>query len=598
MRQDRLRLAPFNPLARQKIQSPALRAGCRRGRRRTQSLPRNLLVAVVIACAPAPPAADEAAPDGTASATHADLLQLFEDFRVFQEPAIVDGVPDYTAEAMERQRQELEGYKSRIAAFDISGWTVSEQIDHHLVRAEVNGLDFHHRVTRPWSRDPAFYLMSQGGAGPAMSGFRSLFRLEPPFDGGELEEYRTTLQAVPAIYEQARSNLTEALPDLGTIAIWAAPREARIYDEITEQLAEHHPELVADAEAARDAVLAFGAWVEENKPSWSGAAGIGKENYDWWLRNVHLSPYGWEESRMIVEQEYNRLVTFLALEEHRNRDLPPFEIADTPRKYADSLHQALRYVVDFLRDGEVMTVPDWVDPTDYSDPNEPPEPLPSDTSIDHKAREREILPGETHEYIGHMLDDQRRQRDDRPIRGADRRFNMEWMRMEGWAVALEELTMQAGVLDERPRRGREVEYLMNISHMSLALPDLAMHANLIDFDESRALCAALMSKGWSQENERMVWYEMESNLRFPGFHTGVVVGKAHFMKLFRERAMQLGDRFVLRDFIDEFLAGGIIPISLIRWEMTGYDDEIRFLTGEDDVPNRVFDPALQLADRL
>ncbi len=556
--------------------------------------PLTFLLTMAIACTPAPPPAEDAAPG-----THADLLQLFEEFRVFQEPEIVDGVPDYTAEAMEAQRQELEVYKSRLAAIDISEWTVSEQIDHHLVRAEMNGLDFHHRVTRPWSKDPAFYLISQGGAGPAMSGFRSLFRSEPPFEDGELEKYRTTLQAVPKIFEQARSNLTEPVPDLGTIAVWAAPQEARrIYDEVAEELAEHHPELVPDAEAARDAVLAFGGWVEENKPSWTGTAGIGKENYDWWLRNVHLSPYGWEESRMIVEQEYNRLVTFLALEEHRNRDLPPFDIADTPEKYADNLHEALRYVVEFLRDGEIMTVPDWVDATDYSDPDEPPEPLPSDTSIDHKAREREILPGETHEYVGHMLDGQRLDRDERPIRGADRRFNMEWMRMEGWAVALEELMMVAGVLDERPRRGREVEYLMNISHMSLALPDLAMHANLITFDESRKLCAALMSKGWTQEDERMVWYEMESNLRFPGFHTGVVVGKAHFMKLFRERAMQLGDQFVLRDFIDEFLAGGIIPISLIRWEMTGYDDEIRFLLGEDDVPNRVFDPALQLADRL
>jgi uncharacterized protein (DUF885 family) len=65
--------------------------------------------------------------------------------------------------------------------------------------------------------------------------------------------------------------------------------------------------------------------------------------------------------------------------------------------------------------------------------------------------------------------------------------------------------------------------------------------------------------------------------RFPGFHTGVVMGKAQFMKLFRERAMQLGDKFVLRDFIDEFLAAGMIPFSLIRWEMTGYDDEIKEL---------------------
>ena len=50
-----------------------------------------------------------------------------------------------------------------------------------------------------------------------------------------------------------------------------------------------------------------------------------------------------------------------------------------------------------------------------------------------------------------------------------------------------------------------------------------------------------MPRNWTQKDERMVWYEMQSNLRFPGFHTGVVVGKAQFMNLFRERAMQLGD---------------------------------------------------------
>ena len=305
-------------------------------------------------------------------------------------------------------------------------------------------------------------------------------------------------------------------------------------------------------------------------------SGIGKENYNWWLKNVHLSPYDWDEARMIVEQEYNRLVTFLVLEEHRNRNLPPLEIADTPEKYHQSLHQALNYVVEFLRDDEILTVPDWLDPADYSDPEEI-EPLPRSPSIDHKAREREILPGETHEFIGHLFDEQRDELDERPIRGAGRRYNMEWMRLEGWAVALEELLMQAGVLDERPRRGREIEYLMNISHMSLALPDLEMHNHEITFDESRQLCADIMAKGWSSPDEPMVWYEMESNLRFPGFHTGVVVGKAHFMKLFRERAMQLGDEFMLREFIDKFLAGGIIPISLIRWEMTGYDDELREL---------------------
>jgi uncharacterized protein (DUF885 family) len=241
----------------------------------------------------------------------------------------------------------------------------------------------------------------------------------------------------------------------------------------------------------------------------------------------------------------------------------------------------------------MMTIDDWVNPADYTgfddlvqleerltgddDSNE--EFLPENSSIDTKVRQREILPGETHEYIGHMLDYQRQDRLDlSPIRKAERRFNMGSMRTEGWAVALEELLMQAGVLDERPQKGREMEYLMNASHMSLAIPDMKMHANEINLTEARQLCAEIMPRGWSQENEDMVWFEMQSNLRNPGgFHSNVVTGKAYFLKLFRERAVQLGDKFVIKDFIDEFLSYGIIPMPLIRWEMTGYDDEIKML---------------------
>ena len=57
----------------------------------------------------------------------------------------------------------------------------------------------------------------------------------------------------------------------------------------------------------------------------------------------------------------------------------------------------------------------------------------------------------------------------------------------------------------------------------------------------------------------------------------MVTGKVHFMKLFRDRAQQLGDDFNLKEFMDEFLAAGQIPMALTRWEMTGYDDEIKKL---------------------
>ena len=37
--------------------------------------------------------------------------------------------------------------------------------------------------------------------------------------------------------------------------------------------------------------------------------------------------------------------------------------------------------------------------------------------------------------------------------------------------------------------------------------------------------------------------------------------------------MNTGD-FIIKDFVDEFLSSGLVPIPLIRWEMTGNSDDI------------------------
>jgi len=504
------------------------------------------------------------------------LVSIFNEFFEFENPKVINGVPDYTTAAMAEQRRGLKEFQKRLAAIDPNTWPVSQKVDYLLVWREMNAMEFYHRVLKPWARDPVFYLPSQGGAGPVIS-IDLHMRRGLPLPENMINEFSKQLRAVPEIYEQAKKNLTEAAGDLAAIAIHYIDSEAARYQYLANRLTEYHPDLVPDAKKAEAAVKNYGKWLEQNKSKMTAPAGIGVENYNWWMRNVHLFPYTHAECQTIVESEYNRIITFLKLEENRNRNLPKLEVADTEEEYYKRLDIALNFVLDFLRDEKILTVPDWLDAADYSDPNEPRGPLPSPPTIDSRGREREVLPGETHEFIGHNFDGQRLERDKRPIRGKQcvkSFYNLGWIRSEGFAVSLEELLMQAGVLDNRPQRGREVEYLMNASHMSLSLPDLKMHSNEINFTEARKLCAEIMPRNWSDENDRMVWYEQESNLRFPGFHTGCVMGKAQFMKLFRERAMQLGDKFDLCQFMDGFLAAGMIPMSLTRWEMTGYDDEI------------------------
>ena len=63
-------------------------------------------------------------------------------------------------------------------------------------------------------------------------------------------------------------------------------------------------------------------------------------------------------------------------------------------------------MLDWLDKEQILTVPEWLDPKDYSDPAEARD-VTTDPSIDHKVRVREILPGETHEFVGHLFDEQR-----------------------------------------------------------------------------------------------------------------------------------------------------------------------------------------------
>ena len=525
-----------------------------------------------------------------------DLVQIFHALRGLQEPILNNGVPDYSVEAMARQYSDLKDLKMQLILIDTSGWTVSNRVDYHLVKGEMAAFEFHHRTLKPWSRDPGFYSFRSGDAGASMNVehlMRPLYDIEVPLSEKKQDDIKTLLEIVPEIFSQARKNLTNGSYDLAELAIRNGKNEAEMFLRIADDLGGHHPALSADAERAAKEIIRFGDWLAGKKHTMEKLAGSGKEDYSWWMKNVQFSPWGWEESNDIIQREYDRIMTFLKLEEQRNKDLPALKVAMNRKEYETSLFYALNHVVYFLRESDMMTIDEWVNPSDYTGfknldeldkilekaEKSDDEFLPENSSIDTKVRQREIIPGETHEYIGHMLDYQRQDRLDlSPIHKAERRFNMGSMRTEGWAVALEELLMQAGVLDERPQKGREMEYLMNASHMSLAIPDMKMHANEINLTEARQLCAEIMPRGWSQENEDMVWFEMQSNLRNPGgFHSNVVTGKAYFLKLFRERAVQLGDKFVIKDFIDEFLSYGIIPMPLIRWEMTGYDDEIKML---------------------
>jgi len=281
---------------------------------------------------------------GPAQASYDDLLALFREFRSFQEPAVGAGVPDYSAAVMAQEFAELRQFQRRLAAIDSSGWPISERVDYHLVRAEMNGMEFQHRVLVPWSLDPGFYndVMPRLGRG-----------LDFPLGATRVEVVRERLRAVRGVVEQAKVNLDDfsrIAADLGTLAVLSLGDTREGYQRVVAELTEHHPELTADAEDALAAIDDYVAWIEANKHRMTASAGVGKENYSWLMKNVYLFPYSWEEIRMIVELEDNRVRTFQRLEENRNRDIPPIDpVQSQARHQEDRLHESSDAASTWLR---------------------------------------------------------------------------------------------------------------------------------------------------------------------------------------------------------------------------------------------------------
>jgi len=524
-----------------------------------------VIVSFVVNCAPGE--------SKTSGESYADLVNLFQEFREFQKPALKNGVPDYSSKAMQEQAVALKELQQRLAAMDISAWPRSQQVDFHIVRAEMNGLEFYHRILKPWQRDPVFYLFSQAGAGPAAYGRPRLSQL--PMSETDLNGLQQKLLAVPPLLDQARSNLSNASGDLALIALYFLKDELLLYDYLKERLRDHHPELLPAVESASSAVSAYGEWLEKNKASMTEPAGIGKENYDWYLKNVQLVPYTWEELLPSLDREYEQAIAALKIEENKNRNLAPLKKISSNEEYHRVWSSTEKFLKQFIQDNEIFTIPDYI--ASY-DPGKWWNTPDSEHALDffEQCRDRDMLAEVTHNYLGHNLDHLRHMRDDRPIRGEERLYAIDMIRSEGVAYGFEELLRLAGMYAEHPR-GREVHFTMKAFRVARGLADLKLHSHDFSLEEAIQFCYDFTPHGWMLKDGFEAWYEMQTSLRFTGWHMGFNLGKIQLFDLIADGARVRGDDFVLRDFLDEFFAAGMIPFALTRWEMLGLSDEIEKL---------------------
>jgi len=515
-------------------------------------------------------------PDPTPPAgTWEELVTLFHEWRDFERPAFVNGVPDYTARAMAAQQRELPRWQARLQALDPSAWPVAQQIDWHIVRAEMNGLDFDHRVRKPWARDPAFYVMIYpdqsdvpAHEGPTIHGWIDLWTYEYPLSPTDADELATRIEAIRPLLDQARGNLTGNARDLFHAGIRSFDGQKADLDRLAERVRGTSARLDAAIADAADATVAFRNWVEAEVPKKTGSSGVGKENYTWYMRNVHLVPYSWEEQVTLMRRELARAHAALRLEENRNRHLPELDRIDSAREYDLRMNAAVTEYMQFLEDEEIHDIETWMDDAvravngSYV-PAEPGEIRNFFSEVQY----RDPLAMRTHMHHWIELARMREDPHPSPIRATPSLYNIFDARSEGLATGVEEMFMHAGLFDDRPR-SRELIWIMLAQRAARALSGLMLHGNEFTMEEAVEHAGKWTPRGWLPDGE-LVRFEQQLYLRQPGYGTSYLTGKIQIEELMAEEALEKGDAFTVKAFFNDFFDAGVIPTVLTRWEMTG-----------------------------
>jgi hypothetical protein len=281
-----------------------------------------------------------------------------------------------------------------------------------------------------------------------------------------------------------------------------------------------------------------------------------------------------------MKRELARSHTALRLEENRNRHLPKLSKIDNAADYDRLLNAAVTEYVQFLEREEIFPMKDYMDHAlrERIGRFQPAQGL---RGFFWEITYREPIMMRTHDTHWIDLARMRVEPHPSPIRRVPLRDNIFDSRAEGMATAMEEMMMHAGLLDDKPR-SRELVWILIAQRAARGLGGLYQHGLEMTLDEACQFASRWTPWGLLPADGETIQHEEQFYLQQPGYGTSYLIGKILIEQLIAEYSRQREGRFVLRDFMDEFNRAGVIPVSLVYWELTGDKSMLEAAVGKQN----------------
>jgi len=502
------------------------------------------------------------------------LENIFIEWRSFEKPPKYRGAPDYRKKTFDSRMIEFEQLRKRLNEIDKASLDTESQVDWTLIWAEMNGFEFNYNILKPWERDPAFYKslwMNRSDVpaheGPTHHMVVEVWQYDFPLSKKQLQKLVNELSIIPAFNEQAKTNLTGNARDLWIAGIRDIENQASNLESLkTFPGVKSNKELIEVIDKSIKSTKALSEWLKDESKNKTGPSGIGKDNYTWYQKNVHLVPLTWDDEVMLLKRELARAWSSLKLEEHKNRNLPELTSASNQEEYIKKARDASKDLIEFLDKQQVINVKDY-----YKDALDERlgKFVPEDTrNFFWITAHLDPKPLYSHFFHWFELAEMDLNPNENIIRKEAVLYNIFDSRNEGVATSVEEMFMQAGLYESNPR-SKEIVYILIAQRAARGLGSLYAHANLMTMEEAGKIHSEYTPRGWMKTEKELLIFEQHLYLRQPGYGTSYITGKYLFENALAEysRINEKDPNSNLKKFFNKLIEIGSIPMTLFHWEL-------------------------------
>ena len=502
------------------------------------------------------------------------LENIFIEWRSFEKPPKYRGAPDYRKKTFDSRMIEFKQLRKRLNEVDKASLDTESQVDWTLIWAEMNGFEFNYNILKPWERDPAFYKslwMNRSDVpaheGPTHHMVVEVWQYDFPLSRQQSKKLTNELSIIPEFNQQAKTNLTGNARDLWIAGIRDIDTQV-LNLELLKNFpgVKEHKDLILIIDESISSTKSLSKWLKDESKNKTGPSGIGKDNYTWYQKNVHLVPLSWDDEVMLLKRELARAWSSLKLEEHKNRNLPKLTSASNQEEYMKKAQDASKDLIEFLDKQQVINVKDY-----YKDALDERlgKFVPEDTrNFFWITAHLDPKPLYSHFFHWFELAEMDLNPNKNIIRKDAVLYNIFDSRNEGVATSVEEMFMQAGLYESNPR-SKEIVYILIAQRAARGLGSLYAHANLMTMEEAGKIHSEYTPRGWMKTEKELLIFEQHLYLRQPGYGTSYITGKYLFENALAEysRINEKDPNSNLKNFFKNLIEIGNIPMTLFHWEL-------------------------------